>query len=184
LQVGSNQNKTVQNNGGGVQCYRGMDLKGNVTFDPGTYVIDGSTGGSLNVGAGATVNCSACTFILTTSSSDKTTVAVATMNGNSTWNVLAPNTGTYAGIQMYQDRSAILTAGSNSVSGNSTTSTSGAYYFPSQGLTFIGNSSLNTKCIQIVARQVTFTGNTTIQNVCDPDGASKAIAGTQIRLVD
>jgi len=60
LSVGSNQNKTVQNNGGGVQCYRGMDLKGNVTFDPGTYVIDGSTGGSLNVGAGATVNCSAC----------------------------------------------------------------------------------------------------------------------------
>jgi len=31
---------------------------------------------------------------------------------------------------------------------------------------------------------VTFTGNTTIQNVCDPGSASKAIAGTQIRLVD
>ena len=184
LSVGSNQNKTVQNNGGGVQCYRGMDLKGTVTFDPGTYVIDGSTGGTLNVGAGATVNCSACTFILTTTSSDMTTVATVSMNGSATWNVLAPDSGTYAGIQLYQDRSAIMTAGTNQVSGNSTTTMRGAYYFPAQGLTFIGNSSLNTQCIQIVARQVNFTGNTTIQNVCPTNSASKAIAGTQIRLVD
>lgn len=184
LQVGSNQNKTVQNNSGGVQCYRGMDLKGTVTFDPGTYVIDGSTGQGLNVGAQAVVNCTACTFILTTSSADYATVATVTMNGGATWNVTAPNSGTYAGIAIYQDRNAIFTSGANSVSGNSTTVMQGAFYFPAQTLTFIGNSSLNTQCIQIVARQVTFTGNATIQNVCPTNSASKAIAGTQIRLVD
>ena len=183
LQVGSNQNKTVQNNGGGVQCYRGMDLKGNVTFDPGTYVIDGSTGGSLTVNAGAVVKCTGCTFIFTTTSTDMTTIATAKMNGNSTWQVTAPDTGTYAGIMFYQDRRA-LSGTTNYVTGDNVSKMQGAIYFPSQEVQFSGNSGMDTKCIQIVARTVSFTGNNTIQNVCDTNSASKAIAGTQIRLVN
>jgi hypothetical protein len=183
LSVGSNQNKTVQNNSGGVQCYRGMDLKGTVTFDPGTYVIDGSTGGSLTVNAGAVVKCTACTFILTTTSADMSTVANVKMNGNATWQVAAPDTGAYAGIMLYQDRRA-LSGYSNSVTGDNTSMMQGAIYFPSQEVDFSGSSAMDTKCIQIVARTIYFTGNNYIQNVCPVDSSSKAIAGIQIRLVD
>lgn len=183
LSVGPNQNRNVQNNSGGVQCYRGMDLKGTVNFDPGTYVIDGSTGGSLNVNAGAVVKCTGCTFILTTTSTDKTTVATSKMNGGGTWQVTAPDTGPYAGIMLYQDRDAVLGT-TNYVTGDNNTKMQGAIYFPTTEVQFSGSSTMDTKCVQIVARRVTFTGNNIIQNVCDPDGASKAIAGTQIRLVD
>jgi len=183
LSVGANQNKTVQNNSGGVQCYRGMDLKGNVTFDDGTYVIDGSTGGSLSLGAQAVVNCNACTFILTTSSTDKTTVATIGMNGGATWNVKAPETGTYAGIMIYQDRSA-PSGITNNMTGNSSTGMQGSIYTPAQNLQFIGNNSANNKCIQLIARQVSFNGSAQISNVCPTNSASKALAGTQIRLVN
>ncbi|MFC3174332.1 pilus assembly protein TadG-related protein [Novosphingobium bradum] len=178
-----NQTTRVQNNGNGIQCYRGMDLKGAVTFDPGTYIIDGSTGNGLNVGAGAVVNCTGCTFIFTTTSNDMTTIATARMNGNSTWNVSAPETGTYAGIMMYQDRRAI-SGTTNFITGDSNSFFQGAVYFPSQEVQFTGNSSMNSKCLQIVARTVTFTGSNYIQNVCPTNSNSKAIAGIQIRLVD
>jgi hypothetical protein len=183
LLIGSNQNKTVQNNSGGVQCYRGMDLKGTVTFDPGTYVIDGSTGNSLNVNAGAVVNCTGCTFILTTTSADTTTIATSKMNGNGTWNVTAPETGTYKGIMLMQDRRAGRYV-TNSITGDNSSKMQGAIYFPSSQVDFSGNSGMDTKCLQIIARTITFTGNNTIQNQCPSNSASKAIAGTQVRLVD
>jgi len=178
-----NQTTRVQNNGNGIQCYRGMDIKGSVTFDPGTYVIDGSTGNPFSVGAGAVVNCTGCTFILTTTSTDMTTIATARMNGNATWNVSAPETGTYTGIMFYQDRRA-LSGTTNFITGDSSSFFQGAVYFPTQEVQFTGNSSMNSKCLQIVARTVTFTGSNYIQNVCPTNSNSKAIAGIQIRLVD
>lgn len=160
-----------------------MDLKTTVNFDPGIYVIDGSTGNGLNINAGAVVNCTGCTFILTTTGTDMSTIATARFNGNATWNVSAPETGTYAGIMLYQDRRALAGA-TNYITGDNTSFMQGAIYFPSQTVQFTGNSTMNTKCIQIVARTVTFTGNNTIQNDCPTNSNSKAIAGIQIRLVD
>ena len=182
LSVNSKNDTNVQNNGNGIKCYRGMDIKTTVNFDDGTYIIDGSNGGTLNLGAQAVVNCNACTFILTTTGASST-VATVNMNGGATWNVKAPETGTYAGIAIFQDRSA-PSGYTNFISGNSTTAMQGSYYFPNQNLQFTGSSSLNTKCIQLIARQITFTGNSTIQNECPNNSASKAIAGTQIRLVN
>ncbi len=183
LSVQPNQTRRISNSSGGVQCYRGMDLKGTVTFDPGTYVIDGSTGGSLNVNSGAVVKCTGCTFILTTSSTNMSTVATSKMNGNGSWQVTAPETGPYAGIMLYQDRRA-PSGTTNAVTGDNNSKMQGAIYFPSTDLKFSGSSTMDTKCIQIVARRVTFTGNNYIQNDCPTNSASKAIAGTQIRLVN
>lgn len=183
LSVNSKNVTNIQNNGNGIKCYRGMDLKTTVNFDPGIYVIDGSTGKGLNINAGAVVNCTGCTFILTTTGTDMSTIATARFNGNATWNVSAPETGTYAGIMLYQDRRALAGA-TNYITGDNTSFMQGAIYFPSQTVQFTGNSTMNTKCIQIVARIVTFTGNNTIQNDCPTNSNSKAIAGIQIRLVD
>lgn len=183
LSVQSNQTRNIQNNSGGVQCYRGMDIKGTANFDPGIYVIDGSTGGSLNINAQAKVTCTGCVFILTTTSSDKTTVATAKMNGGATWQVTAPESGTYSGIMLYQDRSAVL-GPTNYVTGDNSSKMQGAIYFPNQDVQFTGSSTMDTKCVQIVAYTITFTGNNYIQNECPTNSASKAIAGIQIRLVN
>ena len=181
LNVNPNNTGNVSNSGG-VRCYRGMDLKGTVNFAPGIYYIDGSSGGSLNIGSQAVVNAPGVVFILTTTSTDYSTVATVNMNGGATMNVTAPTTGTYAGIMIYQDRRAAL-GPNNYISGNSSSLFEGAVYMPSQAVQFTGNSGMNTQCLQLVARQVTFTGSNTISNVC-PASGSHSISGIQIRLVN
>ena len=182
LSVNSNQTRRINNNSG-VSCYRGMDLKGNVTFDPGIYYIDGSAGGSLDIGSQAVVNAPGVVFILTTTSADYSTVARVNMNGGAQVNLTAPISGTYAGIMMYQDRRA-TTNSSNLVNGNASSVYQGSLYFPQQSLTFSGTSGMNTNCMQIVARQVTFTGDSAITNVCPTGSGSSSITGIQIRLVN
>ncbi len=183
LGVNPNQIQNISNSNGGVQCYRGMDIKGTANFDPGIYVIDGSTGGSLTVNAQAKVTCTGCVFILTTTGTDMTKVATAKLNGGATWQVTAPDSGTYAGIMLYQDRRA--TSGyTNYVTGDNASVMLGGIYFPSQEVQFTGSSTMDTKCIQIVARTVVFTGNNYIQNVCPADPDFRAITGLQIRLVN
>lgn len=181
LSVNPNTTRNVSN-GTGVRCYRGMDLKGTVNFAPGIYYIDGSSGGSLDIGAQAVITAPGVVFILTTTSTDYSTVATVNMNGGATMNVTAPTTGPYTGIMIYQDRRAAL-GPNNYISGNSSSLFEGAVYMPSQAVQFTGNSSMNTHCLQLVARQVTFTGNNTISNVC-PGTGSQSIAGIQIRLVN
>lgn len=181
LSVGPNNTRRINNNSG-ITCYRGMDLKGNVTFDSGVYVIDGSTGGTLNIGSQAVINGSGVTFILTTSDGNASNIATVNMNGTATLNITAPDSGTYEGMLIYQDRNAIL-GPNNYITGNSSSLLRGAIYMPGQDVQFTGNSGMDTNCLQIVARRVTFTGNSTITNVC-PSGGSHGITGIQIRLVN
>jgi len=188
-----NSSTRIQNNGNGVSCYKDIKLQGNVTFDPGVYIIDGASGGGLTVNSGAVVSGTGVVFIFTTSSTDKTTVANVTINGGAQVNLTAPNKNTcsgtacnYAGILMYQDQSALLKTNANKINGNSASSYSGAFYFASQELQFSGDSGMRTTCIQLVARQVTFVGNTAISNdnSCFDNNELAAINGLHIRLVN
>ena len=183
----------VQNNGNGIACYKNITLQGPVSFDPGIYIIDGANNGALTINSGATVSGSGVVFILTTSSADKSTVANVTINGGAQVNLSAPNLNTcsgtacnYAGILFYQDQSATLKTNANTINGNSASSLSGAFYFKNQELQFSGDSGMTTTCVQMVARQVTFTGNTAItnDNSCFDNDELNAINGIKIRLVD
>lgn len=188
-----NSSTRVQNNGSGIACFRDIRLQGPVTFDPGVYIIDGANGGGLTINSGATVSGTGVVFIFTTSSTDKSTVANVTINGGAQINLSAPNAGTctgiacdYAGILMYQDQSATLQSNVNKINGNSLSSFSGAFYFAGRELQFSGDSGMRTDCIQLVARQVVFTGNTGISNnnSCFDNDELEAINGTKIRLVN
>ena len=181
LNVAPNNTRNI-NNSGGVSCYRGMDLKGTVNFDPGIYYIDGDT---LSFGAQANVTGTNVVFILTssTAASDPTSVATLNMNGGAHVNLTAPSTGTYAGILFYQDRRA-SSAYSNFITGDSTSLIQGAIYFPNQLVQYTGNTGINTNCMQLVAKNVTFTGNSDISNVCPSGSGGSSISGRQIRLVN
>jgi Flp pilus assembly protein TadG len=173
--VGTNQNRTL--NPG---TYSNMDIQGRATLNPGTYFITGN----MRIGSQARVSGNGVTLVFTARNAASNTGSIATIdiNGGATINLTAPATGTYAGILMYQDRRA-STMATNRINGNSLSSFQGAFYFPRQLLSFNGTSGMNTQCIQIVARQVDWRGNTVINNVCPPASGASSFSGTQIKLV-
>lgn len=161
-------------------CYSSLDLKGTVTLNPGTYYLDG---GNFNVNSGAVVNCNGCTIVLSNSNSTSNSIGSVTLNGNATINMTAPDTGTYAGILFYQDRRA--TSDNNiMINGDSNSKYQGAFYFPKADVTFNGNAGMNTNCMQIVGKDVAFTGNSAISNTCPANSASGSFAGKKVRLVE
>jgi len=182
LSVKPNETQYVTNSTG-TACYTSMDLKGTVTFASGVYIIDG---GSISINATANVTGDGVVFILTSSNiaSSPGSVATITVNGNATLNLTAPTSGTYAGVFLYQDRRASLSNQTNDISGDSSSVFQGGIYFPSQKVKFIGNAGLNTNCLQIVARQITFTGSSTVTNTCPTNSGGGSFKGYQVRLVD
>jgi Flp pilus assembly protein TadG len=165
-------------------CMGSMTLNGTVTLPSGVYIIDG---GSLSIGSQANVSCNSCTFVLTNrSSSSSATIGTVNMNGGATIHLVDSQSGTYAGMLFYQDRRATLASGagqSSLINGNSSSSFQGAFYFPSTSVTFNGTSGMQTNCMQLVGRQVTFSGNTSISNSCPSGGPETTYDATTIRLV-
>lgn len=161
-------------------CYAFLNLKGTVTLMPGTYYIDA---GDFTVNSGAVVNCSGCTIVLSNRDPTSSSIGTATLNGNATINMTAPDSGTYAGILFYQDRRA-TSDNAITINGDSSSSFQGAFYFPKADVTFNGNAGMNTACMQIVGKDVSFTGNSAISNTCPTGSASGAFAGKKVRLVE
>jgi Flp pilus assembly protein TadG len=165
-------------------CYKNLRLNGDVTLGDGTYIIDG---GNFEVGAQAKVSCNSCTIILTNkSTATNAQIGTVNINAGATINMTAQTTGTYAGILFYQDRRAVDGNGANFqnlINGNASSSFTGAFYFPKQEVFFTGTSGMNTNCVQMVARRVEFSGNTSINNTCPTGWPPPNFDGQMIRLV-
>jgi Flp pilus assembly protein TadG len=161
-------------------CYRGMTIHGTVNLLPGTYFIDG---GALRFTATAVVNGTGVTFVMTSSNATSNPASIATldMHGGAVLNLSAPDSGTYKGVLMYLDRRAPLNT--VTINGNSASSFEGAFYMPSQQVTFVGNTGMRTRCIQFVARRMTFSGNSNIENQCPTNGGSRAFDAVTVRIV-
>ena len=138
-----------------------------LTFTSGTYYIDGNqvsaTGGTINSTGGVTL-------VLTGSGSN---YASLSLGGNVTVNLTAPNSGTFSGLVIYQDRNAPSST-SSSIGGASQNYT-GDLYFPNSTITYGGNTS-GSSCTHLIARQVIFTGTSTFNNSCTNVG-NKSILG-------
>jgi hypothetical protein len=181
LSVNSNKTQSVANPTG-VTCFSGgININGTVTFAPGIYYVDG---GVVSFGAQASVTGAGVTFILTsaTAATNPSSIATLSINGGATINLTPMATGPYAGILFYQDRRA-QDSGTNKVNGNASSVLEGAFYFPSQALQFNGTSGMVSNCIQIIAKRVTFTGNTSITNNCPVGSGAHAISTAHVRLV-
>jgi hypothetical protein len=147
-------------------CYRGMDLKGTVTLNPGIYFIQGN---SFSVSANAVVTGTNVTIVLTGTAPN---IATVDMHANGTIKLTAtadPNSP-YDGVLFYQDRRA-TDGNSSTINGGSNSTLEGALYFPRAHLTFNGNSTISTTCMQLVAKTLRFSGNTTVTNSCPANGA-------------
>jgi hypothetical protein len=157
----------------------GMDVKGTLNLAPGTYYVDG---GLVNLGSQAVLNGTGVTLILTSSTpSVPTSFANISMNGGAIMNLSAPKSGVYEGVLFYQDPRTPF--GDSRINGNSASVIEGSLYFPSRQLNFNGNTGLQTKCIQLVARRLVFSGNSRVVNECPTDGGAKAFDANFVRLV-
>jgi Flp pilus assembly protein TadG len=182
LQITSNQTYDHHADTGTV-CFSDMSLNGNVTLGAATYVIDS---GDLSIGAQAHVSCTGCTFVLTNSNSGTSGVQIGNVNinGGAQLNLTAPQAGTFDNILFYQDRRAAPgTSQTNQINGNSSSTLSGAFYFPTRTLDINGTSNLTFNCAQFVARIVNFSGNGRITNTCTGGYGDDEITGNHVRLV-
>jgi len=160
-------------------CYSGMNLKGDVVLKPGVYYIDG---GDFSVNSGAVVTCDQCVIVMSNRDPASNTIGDVDLNGNATINMTAPDSGNFSGILFYQDRRA-TSDNDIKINGNSSSIFRGAFYFPKADLTFNGTAGMQTNCMQIVAKDVTFTGNSAINNTCPTGSGSHSFAGRKVRLV-
>jgi len=121
---------------------------GQLTFNPGLYIINGSKTGELSVAGGATVNGSGVTLYY-----EQGTVNFA---GGATVNMSAPASGTWSGILMFQSRTNTQTA---SLVGGSSQLTSGILYFPAAELDYTGGSTTSSQHATIVSNTLSLVGN-------------------------
>jgi Flp pilus assembly protein TadG len=132
-----------------------------VNFNPGVYIMAGSTG--LSIGANATVTGTGVTFYFTNG-------GTLNMVGTPTVNLTAPgSSGQYPGILFYQDPAD--TSGP-SMGGNSGNTFDGVAYFPSANVTFFGHNT-SVDAAMVVADAITLSGTPTV----NLQGASALPAG-------
>ena len=168
----------IKENGGS------LTIAGDVILGAATYVLD-ATSLSMTTN-GASLKCNGCTIILTSTdaATDPGSIGSVNINGGEL-DLIAPNGDgdTYKGIMIYQDRRAEK-GNSVQINGNADSFLEGAFYFPRAHLTFNGTAGMNTNCMQIVSKQVKFTGNSALTNVCPSNSGGKSFEGKLVRLVE
>jgi Flp pilus assembly protein TadG len=150
----------------------GLSLKNNVTLNPGVYVING---GTLKVNANANVTGTGVTFYLTNG-------ATVQFNGSAQISLTAPTSGSYAGLVLYGDRT--QPTASNTINGNASSSITGAIYFPSQEVDFLGNFSGANGCTQVVADTIYYTGSATFNTNCTGTGMRTVNVPGSVTMVE
>ena len=170
----------------GVYC-NGISVgaHGVAILEPGTYYINR---GNFDVGAQGTVRCN-CTAphgvtIVLTSTSNTTQIGRVDINGGASVTLRAPADPSYAypGVLFFQDRRASASDESR-LNGGATMSLNGALYFPAQAMQWNGNSFGGAQgCVRIIARTVSFSGNTALDDAGCAEQGVRPIATTSATL--
>ena len=157
----------------------GLDVKKQVTFNPGLYIIDGgdltlnANGEAIEGGVGMDVQ--GATFYLTGNAQLKLT-------GNGGLNMQAPTTGPFSGILVFGSRS--QHGVTHEIRGNSGSTTQGALYMPTSEIVFSGNSTTVNGCTQVIGLTVEFTGNSTLRSTCTTFDAPRIETNVLVSLVE
>ena len=182
--VPNNSTATFGTDVNSITCVGSLNIAGTATLRGVIYV----DGGSVSIGTQANVTCDECTIVLSNHDNSPTaTIGNFRVTGSPQMHWTAPRSGPYEGILIYQDRRAIDGTGANYdnvLTGSSTSYFEGAFYFPRQDLEFSGNTGMDTNCLQLVSRRVTFTGNSAITNTCPTNSGAMSFAGKRVRLVE
>ncbi len=135
----------------GVYC-SGLTINGTatVTFNPGLYIINN---GAFTINGNANVHGTGVFFYLTGNAS-------FTWNGGSALSFIAPTSGTYEGVLLFQDPGDTSTG---TINGNNASVIQGAVYMPKAPITINGTGSTAAYTILVVDK-ATFNGNSTFND--------------------
>lgn len=162
-------------------CYQGLDVNTALSLSAGTYYLKGD----LKLNAGARLTAHGVTLVFTGDTlTNAASLPKIDIDGSAALDIVAPQdpTNPFDGVAMYYDRRAVAMSPGPKIEGNSSSRLEGAFYFPTQDLTFRGNSAMASTCFQLFAFNLIFEGNTTIDNNCDSGGSTRFDA-TWVRLV-
>ncbi len=163
---------TVCSSGGGGP---NVSIKGDIDFNPGVYVFDGV---NLNINSTATLRGEDVMFFFT----GGTTINI---NGGADIELVASDDplDPYQGLLFFADPA---DAGLDHVlNGNSSTSFTGALYFPTANVQFSGTNDANPNaCTLLVADTVEFTGSSFFASDCTSLGISAAETAQVVLIVE
>ncbi len=151
----------------------GLDVKGDVNFGPGLYIIEG---GNFTVSGTTTpkISGTGLTFYFTKGGAAK-------IGANAQLNLAAPKTGPYAGILFFGGRS---DPDAHIIQGNASSTITGAVYMSASQITFSGNSNGSGGCTQVIANTIVMTGNSDLAIDCADDGTQPILVGQLIAVVE
>ena len=92
------------------------------------------------------------------------------------------NSCSYKNMLFIQSANAANNNG-NTINGTNASYYDGAIYFPNGQVSFTGTTEAMTKCAMVVARQVVFSGNSSLQNNTTGCTAATKVKGKEVRLV-
>ena len=149
----------------GAYC-NGLKLKsGNITLAAGAYIV---VGGAFEVMNNATVDATAGVTIITAMYNN--CLYSSSMSGGASLNLVAPRTGTYAGVAFYADRNIPTYVNiDNGFIGQANMLITGAIYAPTSAVTCAGGDNA-IGCTQIIAQTVKVTGGSQIGSNCGGSG--------------
>jgi Flp pilus assembly protein TadG len=150
----------------------GLSFKDTETLSSGVYIIDG---GTFSLDSSANITGSNVMFYLTNGATLK-------FNGNATFNLSAPTSGTYSGILFYSDRT--QSDANQQFNGTSSSVLTGVLYFPTQALSINGNYTGANGCMQVVADTISYSGNATLSGSCSAYGMDSVPTSGGTTLVE
>ena len=126
---------------------------GNITFNSGTYIINGGSGGhSFSYSGSGNLSGTGVTFIIT--GQNGYTAEPISISGSGNLTFSAQSSGSYEGLLFFQDPN-VSYAGTNTYSGSG--NVTGTFYFPTTSLSYSGSG--NALAQALVANTITFTGS-------------------------
>ena len=174
VNVGWNANPVVLSPGTyssiSVSDYQSFANSATVTFQPGTYYVNGpiSLSGTSIAGCGVT-------FV---------TAGTVTINGGTVVNLSAPLANATSGIPGMLFAGNSTTPSSNFVTGGASVSLTGVIYFPNAALTISGGVKANSSnCLELIANTITLTGGSTFGSTCTSYGATTFSATPPVTFV-
>ena len=149
---------TVNINAGGssFKICGDLTVRGTLNLGPGTYYV---SGGDVDFRASSNVSGTDVTLVMT--GSTPSNVGDIHINGGANVDLEAPDSGPYESIVIFVDP--IADRQLNRLNGGSSMSLLGVVYAPSQDLEFNGGTGTG-GCTQLIARTITFSGNSFIEN--------------------
>ncbi len=178
--VGQNNQTTivtpVESHSSGMASIRfcnGLSLRGNVTLNPGLYLIEG---GDFQINSNAEIEGDGVIFFLADG-------VEMVFNGTADLELSAPSSGDYAGMLIFGSRAA--TTMSHRINGDAGVTLDGAIYTPSSHLDFIGNTATSAvSCTQIIGDTIEFSGNGAIGITCQNTAGDDAHTGSNVVLLE